>query len=220
VEQARGPVDGSPAILLAAGAQCLHDLGADAHNGIQRRLRLLKDHCDPASADAPDFRLGAVADVSSVEKDATFRNSTGGREETQDRQSGERLSAPGLTDQGERLPGEEIKAHSIHRNSQAGARVELGSQASDLQYRVQGHQLAVWRIRRDSVAHVCSRGRWITGKPPKATAVPSSRLIVCIPEFIPPRSSPALRFLKAYDRGFTVDLETAFGQIIPGVTQL
>ena len=28
------------------------------------------------------------------------------------------------------------------------------------------------------------------------------------------------RFLKGYDKGFTVDLETAFGQIIPGVTQL
>ena len=28
------------------------------------------------------------------------------------------------------------------------------------------------------------------------------------------------RFLQGYDKGFTVDLETAFGQIIPGVTQL
>ena len=28
------------------------------------------------------------------------------------------------------------------------------------------------------------------------------------------------RFLKGYDKGFTVDLETAFGQIIPGVTRL
>jgi hypothetical protein len=112
----------------------LDDLVTDGEHRIQRRLRILKDHRDPAPADAAHLRLALGDEIFALEEHLALDDAGGRlRQETQHREPGHRLAAARLTYESEGLALAKREAHPVHRAHDAPARVEIGAEVLHLE---------------------------------------------------------------------------------------
>src|SRR5262245_35815968 len=97
----------SPSELLME-KRGLGDLPEDREERVQRRHRVLEDHCDPPPAHAAQLALALLRQLLALE-------AGGPRQEADDRQTRRCLAAPRFPDEPERLAGAEREAHTVHR---------------------------------------------------------------------------------------------------------
>jgi hypothetical protein len=117
------------------GEHRLVHLKAGAQNGIERALRILKDHRDVATADLTDLLAGQLQQVLVVEQDLAANDPAGVRHEPQDRKRGHRFAAAGFAHDPKALARVEVKAHAIDRRDYAAVRLELCAQVAHLEDR-------------------------------------------------------------------------------------
>jgi hypothetical protein len=120
-------------------AHCLGYLVADAHHGIKRRHRLLKDHADAGSANAAHRGFGEREQVLAAKLDAAAHTRLG-RQQAQDGQRGHRLARPGFSDESKDLSWRDGEAHVAHGTNTALRGREFHREILDLK---QGCHVAI-----------------------------------------------------------------------------
>jgi hypothetical protein len=111
------------------GAQRLLELPADGAHRVERGVRLLEDHRDPAAPDVVELPLGELQEVVAVVPDRSG-GASAGRQQAEDRPRGHRLAGAGLTDQGEHLTRTDPHGHVLDGGAGVG---ERDGQAIDLE---------------------------------------------------------------------------------------
>ncbi|OQB99269.1 MAG: hypothetical protein BWX80_03774 [Candidatus Hydrogenedentes bacterium ADurb.Bin101] len=110
-----GAVKGFAPGAKTVDQQRLHYLAPNLHAGIQRRHRILKNHTDPLAAHRAQRRRTGAEQVHAPEYGGSRLNAGGGHgQQAQGRVKRNRLPAPGLADDAQRLPPFNGKAHTVH----------------------------------------------------------------------------------------------------------
>src|SRR2546427_2640563 len=114
LEQLDGPVARLVLVHLHVELERLRDLTADRQDRIQARHRVLEDHRDVLTADAPDVVIVHLQDVLTVEHDRTRDDLPRRlRDEAHERQCGHGFSATGLAHDAERFAGGDLERHAV-----------------------------------------------------------------------------------------------------------
>jgi hypothetical protein len=113
-------------------AHHLGDLLPDREHGVERGHRLLEDHADAVAADPPDVRLAHRDEVLPLEVDAApLLDAAGRADEAEHRHRGDRLAAPRLAHEADRLAGVDVERDAVHRARRAGGGVEVRPEVAD-----------------------------------------------------------------------------------------
>ena len=114
---------GRPIERLVHGQHLAHLL-AEGVQRVQRRHRLLEDHCDPVAADATEGPFGGADQLLAAEQDAAAgMPRLRVRQELQDRQRRHRLPGSALPDQRHRLAPVDVEGHAPDGGELAHGRV-------------------------------------------------------------------------------------------------
>ena len=105
-------------------SQGLHDLRADRLHRVQGRQGVLEDVAHVVAADIPQMLLGSLEQVHAVEPDLTFDD--GRREQSEDREGGDRLTRTGLAHDSDPLAMTDAEPKAVH-----GADESLGRREAD-----------------------------------------------------------------------------------------
>ncbi len=101
-------------------AQALFDLRPDAQQRIERRERIVKDHRDPAAADARELLVGQREQLL-AEQLHPPRELRAVGQQAQQRQRRTGLAAARLADEGQRLAAFKIERNAVHRREDASS---------------------------------------------------------------------------------------------------
>ena len=102
------------AVRLVFKEHRLGDLLTDAHDGVERRQRVLEDHCDLVSAQLVHLLFGNAQQVASVVKDLSALINRVHRRDTHDRFRCNGLTRAGLTDDRQRFSLVQIERYITH----------------------------------------------------------------------------------------------------------
>jgi hypothetical protein len=161
----------SPCVAALHGPMKLHDLAnlhPDVVHRVQAARRLLKDHADPIAPQVAHVALPDLQQVLPVEEDLARLDPTWRRDEAQNRQARDALSAAGLADEAHHFSAVHVEVEAGHRTHDAVRRVEAGLKAPHLEEPVPHH--AVPPSRR---CHLGDRHRFSLGS--RASRIPSPR---------------------------------------------
>src|SRR5438034_3273611 len=149
LEQLLRPASGRAGRCPLVDLEDLGDLRADPRRRIQRRARVLVDHCDPTAADAAQLVLAHAQEVAALEEDSAARDARRGRQGLEDRVAERGLARPGLAREPERLPGRHLEAHVAQDAQRSLLGLELHRECADVEHR-RWHHVAPRRSRRPS----------------------------------------------------------------------
>ena len=107
------PEDTGTARVGAVDGQDLADLPSDGEHGVQRALRLLKDHPDASAADHAHRRLGQGQQVFAVESHLPRQDARALRQEAGDGEGGHGLPAARLAEQAQGLAPSDMEIHPV-----------------------------------------------------------------------------------------------------------
>jgi hypothetical protein len=93
------------------------NLLSDAHEGIEGSPRVLKDHAYFAAPDLTKLLLCQLQEILTLKTDSPTDGQAFTRQQSQYRQSGQRLSRTGFTDEADDFTGGDLKAHPLEYSS-------------------------------------------------------------------------------------------------------
>ena len=100
------------------------DLVADREDRIERAHRLLEDHADAAAADLPHGGFAKRNEIAPLEQDFAGALAAAARQQTQDRQRGERLAAAAFADNANDLAWTYVERHVLEGLKPAASTIE------------------------------------------------------------------------------------------------
>lgn len=90
----------------------LGDLFADGNQRIQRRHRILKDHCNLLSANFPQFLHRELRQILALKHGSAVLDDCRVRKELEESHIGDALAGTGFADNADNLPSANLKGHT------------------------------------------------------------------------------------------------------------
>jgi hypothetical protein len=108
-------------------------LVGDGQDRIERRHRVLEDHCDPAAAHAAKVLLGQADELDPLEPDRTRDDAAGRVDEAEQREARHALARSGFADEPKHLAATEREGDAVDRFDDAGLGEEMRGEIPHLE---------------------------------------------------------------------------------------